>query len=396
MNIKHLVALCCVYCVFSTNASEQSLETLQREADSVLNNPDNLVRRSQVASVFRLAERLTALGETNKALGYYHSALEHEPWNLPAQLAVADLLNKIDKTAEAQQKAELVWNYAETDALLSEAAKLLNKSFSVEIPQDEISPSASNQLVLVPVGNIEVWLLLELRNELKNLLGFPVLIQPLSVEIPQPARDAVHLRAEDLRQRLEKAQESPEFRSLLNKLDLKLKSSTSDDEVFAFTEAVLRSERDKEPLRRFTEELAFLRRLGPQWDASGLLTNMNKAFSPKPGSGVGYLAVTKMDLFASDSRYVFGLAGIGSNCGIFSYHRFTAAVLDTPPNRERLKQRVLKQALSSTGLLFGLKRCTDPTCARAYVNDLAEHDAKRLILCAECLQGFAKRFTERN
>jgi predicted Zn-dependent protease len=52
----------------------------------------------------------------------------------------------------------------------------------------------------------------------------------------------------------------------------------------------------------------------------------------------------------------------------------------------------LKQALSSTGLLFGLQRCINPTCARAYANGLTEHDAKQPKLCAACDEAFAKRF----
>ena len=99
-----------------------------------------------------------------------------------------------------------------------------------------------------------------------------------------------------------------------------------------------------------------------------------------------------MDLYANENRYVFGMAGIRATCGVFSYRRFAGALSDEPPNRERLKQRALKQALSSTGLMFGLPRCTDPTCARAYVNSLAEHDAKQVKLCPQCQQGFAKYF----
>jgi len=35
-------------------------------------------------------------------------------------------------------------------------------------------------------------------------------------------------------------------------------------------------------------------------------------------------------------------------------------------------------------LMFGLPRRTDPTCARAYANSLAEHDAKKVKLCPQC------------
>jgi archaemetzincin len=119
---------------------------------------------------------------------------------------------------------------------------------------------------------------------------------------------------------------------------------------------------------------------------------VGKAFGAEPGSPRAYLAVTMGDLYSNESRYVFGVAANGANCGVFSYRRFTSALVEDPPNRNRLKERALKQALSSVGLLFGLPRCTDPTCARAYPNSLAEFDSKQLKLCSQCKEGFVKRF----
>ena len=80
------------------------------------------------------------------------------------------------------------------------------------------------------------------------------------------------------------------------------------------------------------------------------------------------------------------------NCGIISYWRYRSALVEEPPNRDRLRERTLKQALSSAGLLFSLTRCTEPTCARAYANDLAEHDSKQPRLCSACKEAFSKRF----
>src|SRR5206468_9105996 len=122
------------------------------------------------------------------------------------------------------------------------------------------------------------------------------------------------------------------------------------------------------------------------------LNEVRQTFKAVDGSGRGYLGMTDMDLYSNESRYVFGLAAMGLNCGIFSYRRYTSALLDEPPNRARLRERTLKQALSSVGLLFGLQRCTEPTCARAYANDLAEHDSKQPKLCVACNEAFAKRF----
>ncbi|HYG21140.1 MAG TPA: hypothetical protein VEH04_00050 [Verrucomicrobiae bacterium] len=120
---------------------------------------------------------------------------------------------------------------------------------------------------------------------------------------------------------------------------------------------------------------------------------MSKQVNPVAGSRVGYLDVTRVDLFSNNSRFVFGVAGIGANCGIFSFCRYAAAVTEEPPNRDRLKARAVKQALSNIGLVFGIARCGHPTCARAYANSLPEHDAKEMKLCTVCTNGFKKRFS---
>ncbi len=48
------------------------------------------------------------------------------------------------------------------------------------------------------------------------------------------------------------------------------------------------------------------------------------------------------------------------------------------------------------GLACGLKRCTHPTCARAYPHSLYEHDAKNGTLCSECRKSFRTTFGQQN
>lgn len=374
------------------HAAEMSLTDMEREANAVLSDPDNVARRKKIAPVFQLADRYAAIGQTNKAINYYGKALEHQPWNLDAQVALARLLGAVGDTNGARQRAELVWNYAETDALLGQAAKLLGKPFVAQLPDQKSEPTAPYALTLVPYEGSDVWLMLGLREELSKLLGIPVVIRQVTLRIPAPARDPVHLMAEELRQRVDKSQKDAEFCALLLRLNLSTNSLTNDEAVFVLSEKILDSSSDKEQLGRFKEGLALFRRLGPQWDANVLVEQLGKSVGVRPGSGMGYLGVTTMDIYAKASRYLFGLASINGNCGIFSYRRYTSVLLDAPPNRQRLKERALKQALSSIGLMFGLPRCSDPTCARAYANSLEEHDAKQLRLCQQCQEGFGKRF----
>ena len=382
--------LTAVALVASAWSAETSLIELEREVKTILSDPDDVVRRARIGPVFELAARYVEAGETNTGLSYYTKALEHQAWNLDAQMAVAELLRARGQTNEGRAKAELVWNRAESDALWLRAATFLGKSVEARLPDRESWPEGTNALALVPVGRVDTWLMRDLREQLGKILEIPVIIQQLELQISRPGRDAVHLKADELRDRIAKANKDPQFQVLVRVLKLSTNGLADDEKVFALTEAVLKTEKDKDQVRRFQDELAFLRRLGPQWDAADIVTRMQNTFGARAGSNRGYLGVTTMDLYANQSRFLFGLAG--GNCGIISYRRYTAALLGEPPNRDRLRERAVKQALSSVGNLFGLQRCTDPTCARAYVNDLAEHDSKQAKLCPQCQSAFAKRF----
>src|SRR5260221_9359784 len=163
--------------VSTLHAGEKSLKDLEGEANSVLSDPDNVARRKKIAPVFQLADRYAAIGQASKAINYYGKALEHQPWNLDAQLAMARLLGGVGDTNGARQRAELVWNYAETDALLSQAAKLLDKPFETRLPDQEPQPTATYALALVPYAGSDVWLMLALREELPKILAIPVVIR---------------------------------------------------------------------------------------------------------------------------------------------------------------------------------------------------------------------------
>ena len=373
-------------------AADKPLTDLEREANEVLSDPDNVSRRKRIAPVFELASRYATAGSTNRALSYFSKGLEHHPWNLEAQVTVAELLFGAGDTGKAREKATLVFSRAETDALLGRAAKVLGTTFESTLLESEPWPANTNALALVSVGEIDAWLLRDLRRDLQSALQMPVIIQRRQVAIPKPGRDALHLKAEDLREKIAKAKNDPAFQALLKQHKLSTRGLDDDERLFALAEKILETERDKDQVARFREELAFLRRLGPQWDSVPLLDQVKQTSGTVGGSVRGVLGVTKLDLYANQNRYVFGMAGNGMNCGLISYWRYRSALVEEPPNRDRLRERTLKQALSSTGLLFGLQRCTEPTCARAYANDLAEHDSKQPSLCVTCKEAFAKRF----
>ena len=143
-------------------------------------------------------------------------------------------------------------------------------------------------------------------------------------------------------------------------------------------------------LLNFDGELAWIRRLGKQWEAENLLKEVDTALAGERMAGNAFLAVTKQDLFSGSSRFVFGFGNSANASAIVSSLRFSAALMDQTPDRDRLSKRVLKQALSSVGFAFGVPRCSSPICARSYPNNLEEHDAKGTELCEACRLGFEK------
>jgi predicted Zn-dependent protease len=374
-------------------AAEKSLLEMEREAKEILSKGDNVAERKTIGPVFSYAERCAVEGKTAEAIKYYEAGLERYPWNLNAQLAMARMLIQAGNTNGARQKAELTLKYAETDVLLASAAALLGRSAITNL-EDSVFSTNGIRLVLVPYGKVEAWLLHEMQEGLEMILSIPVSIKLVpSLEMPKPGREPLHQYAEDLRVRISKSRKDPQFDRLYRRLNLSTNSFKDDEEVFATTEAVLAADFiNQGPVQSFRNELALLRRLGSQWEAQDLINQLSLKLKPNPGSDVAYLGITGVDIFSSESRFVFGYAMVGANVGVVSYLRYSAALLDEPPNRERLKERTLKQALSSTGLMFGLPRCSDPTCARAYAHSLSEHDAKQLKLCEQCKEGFQTRF----
>ena len=387
----HLFVLLVATCVLAGSA-EKPISNLEREAKEVLADGDNIARRKRIDPVFELATKYADDGRTDEAIKYYRAALEHHPWRLDAQMRLAELLRDTRESAVATEKADLVYRHAETDPLLARAATFLRKRADPTIITNIASPKSPYTLVLVPFAEADAWLLQELRRQLQVILNIRVSIEKSEVNIPKPARDSMRLRIDDLRERITKAGNDPKFQALLVQLNLSTNNLAREEEVIAITDAVLSSAPDKERVRQFREEMAFLRRLGPQWDTAEILRAMREALAPRFGSRTGYLCVTSLDLFSDQSRYVFGSAVIGANHAVFSYRRYLGSINDEPPDRVRLAARALKQALSSTGLLFGVPRCSDPTCARAYANSVPEHDAKQTKLCSECSKGFRDRF----
>jgi len=298
-------------------AQGQSIEELRKEADAVLKLP-NVEARRRVDVVFDLANRLLKSGEKQDSLKYFLAGLQNQPWNLREQLTCAKLLLEKGDKDLAEEKIRIVADHAEDDDLASSALSLMGEKAPAEIPDIKKVEGQEHTLVLIPLGDVDVLLLKEIRDLLEAELGIPVHVQRAPITMPAAKRYA------------------------------------------------------------------------RQWGANSLLEALKKGVADHARPRAGYLGVTSKDIFEKDYNFLFGWGSRGY--AAMSYHRFRSEFNYETPNRKRLVQRALKQCLSSAGFVFGVARCSDPTCARAYPHSLAEHDAKGSKLCSTCRKGFDSAF----
>jgi predicted Zn-dependent protease len=184
----------------------------------------------------------------------------------------------------------------------------------------------------------------------------------------------------------------PQLAEISNDMKIKAEDLGNDETVVdVYREALLRSE-GQDAADEFSAAMEVPAAKREQWEIADLNDHMKKAIKPYRKKKIGYMGVANADAFSGKSNFIFGIAENKRYSSMITYRRFTADFNEEPPNPDRLVERTLKQALSSTGFMFGVRRCSDPTCARAYPHNLAEHDAKKVHLCSRCRNGLAKAF----
>ncbi|MEG9194380.1 MAG: archaemetzincin family Zn-dependent metalloprotease [Candidatus Methanoglobus sp.] len=92
------------------------------------------------------------------------------------------------------------------------------------------------------------------------------------------------------------------------------------------------------------------------------------------------LAVTSEDLYARGLNFVFGEAELGGLRAVVSYHR-----LKFGADREKLKERLLKEAVHELGHVFGLTHCKTPGCVMNFSSSVFEVDLKSSRFCKNCV-----------
>jgi len=363
-----------------------SLETIVRP---LLGSMDSVELRHQVDKVYRLAELYIDEGDVQQGIDLYDKALQSDASNFPKQFRLAQLLVQAGAIEEAVPRLYLVYEYTEQPEIRSEAATLLvehDMPLPVIAPESEIADGV--ELLLIPVGDVDIQVVQELRVALQDRLGIRVSLAESAVDPGNPDRlwrDQYYTELfGTITQQLTRLQ----YGELLKRSQLAESDLHDAGRKKKFiNEYLLSVGRSGVQARENIE--AVEKELGAkgQYDASRVTQVVRDVYPFHRNKNVkGYIGVTSLDIFSGSANYVFG--STWGSYGVISYYQFLASTNRDNENRPRLIQRLLKQAMSSTGFMFSVPRCNNPYCARAFPQSVIEHDAKSDRLCPLCAQRF--------
>ncbi len=366
-------------------------DELELNLKEILKEPAGEISlRKQIDDIFALGRIYEEEGKIQDAMKLYELALKTNSWNLKYQLRLARLLEKIDSKNEAIDKAMLVFGLAENEELVKQSKEVLLKSdINPEIEKTAQEVNDDIEIVLVPLGIENYRVISELKDLLEKRMGIKFSISNKKMETGDHDRTMAWKYVEKIFDLAEKELDEKAKKTLLEEINLTADDLGLQENKIKFIKSYVSKMGydSKRTSFNFDATFAMLKR-GLQYNYSRLLEELKKEFQIKKNTTDtivrGYLAVTPEDLYDGDNNFVFGMAQVGGGYGVISYHRFAAQFTGEDENRPRLIKRILRQSLSSSNFLLGITRCTNPNCARAFPNSLAEHDQKPDKLCKTC------------
>jgi len=107
------------------------------------------------------------------------------------------------------------------------------------------------------------------------------------------------------------------------------------------------------------------------------------------------LGVSQLDLFMPILTFVFGEAQIEDKCAVVSVHRLQQEFYGLPSDRQRMQERLLKEAIHELGHTLGLMHCRDYGCAMAASHSVEWIDIKSTEFCGDCFARVRARIPEK-
>jgi archaemetzincin len=103
-----------------------------------------------------------------------------------------------------------------------------------------------------------------------------------------------------------------------------------------------------------------------------------------PNQECKILGITEVDLYVPVLTFVFGEAQLGGKAAVVSSFRLRDELYGLPPNPQRLRERLEKEAIHELGHTFGILHCRDPLCVMHSYTYAEEIDIKSKDFCKAC------------
>ncbi len=318
---------------------QMSEKEMLLKATTFLEEQSTVGLRRSVDTIFPIAERLATEGKKKMALQLYNKALTADPANLDRQLDYAKLLLTEDRKGEAVAKLHLINEMAEDANLLAHSGEILVDlgHFS---PQQSYSSSIDAEIILVPVGNPNPLILIELCSKLQEAMKMKVYIEGKTVSLGEPERKLADRYITSIYQnvngKLSTLQREAIWTSLsLDESSLQYPINQSRYLIKFFS---LLGAKGNETRKNFETNLRQMGNEG-QYDIERLSNDIRHAISFDVSDKTKViLGVTEKSLFMGEGNFLYG--GTAAAYGTISYYHFRAAINQEKQNRRRLLSAV--------------------------------------------------------
>ncbi|MDA3800279.1 MAG: hypothetical protein PF692_14530 [Kiritimatiellae bacterium] len=206
-------------------------------------------------------------------------------------------------------------------------------------------------VVLVPIQGCDKWLIATMQNELSSTLGIPVFVQTIDVKYPEASRNAYNRAIAQLRAQIKSLlKNNPMVVMLMNQYGYKEEDIESDEKLIQIAKKAIAIQ-DPAAAGKLADEIERLKQEDSQWDVKILKAVLFNAVKPYKRDNVVYIAITPVDIYADDKKFVLGSAD--SFGGVVSYYRLTSGFTKDTPKKDKLAKRTKMQCLASLGDAVG-------------------------------------------
>ena len=367
--------------LFSQELSVIELENNIRKAET----QGNVSARSIISQYWQLVDLHMNNKDYTRAYEIVIKGLQLDPWNYKYQKIAVD----IEIINMDYQKANSRLNFIINN--LNELATIYTDSVKIQSTIDV--KNANNEIINLPGYYIYIATFPYLNQDVVNLVAANI-SNTYGIEVR-----VINVGSDEYQDNIRDKQ-----LDIYNSIIDDVRSKYSNDSIVKFLNEIGLTQNDlqtREGKRIFSYHLLNATDVGRQqwqliemtqnqYSGNALLDQLKHTFANFNNDPhcLGILGITKQDIYENDYNFLFGWAQ--KKWGVISYARFLLG--DPVPTDEQFEKRTIIQSLSSIGFVLGIPRPTNPNCARAYPNSLAEMDRKTLELCDECKMNLRKLY----